>query len=1167
MRNDVKKIDSKIKLSIIVPVYNNGAFLKDTLESIRRQSFRDYEVIVINDGSMDNSGVIIDSFVQADPRFHKLEQQNQGVSAARNAGLKAARGEFIAFVDGDDLLPKEALQAMYNVQRNHLHCDLIIGGIERVDGFTKTVNKRTKKLAEKRTIAKDDLDLVHGLSLCNKWFRKEMIDANQLSLEPFRHLEDGVFLYHFLQFADYIRACPETVYTYCKRIPAVGSSATQTVKKGMLEDAIKAYQRIQALTTEYSQAFQQELAYRILNATLIGDYYRRIWLLDDSSTALLMEQIGILWNSITVNQQRKLMKMGADLWPEQGFRDKEAIAVRPLISIFITEDVGQKGISALFKSIYGQATSNFEVIAPGAISEKIPAIYRGMPNLRFVEGSGSQAEFLNKALAEGRGEWIQIVDHACVYEHDMIRMAYRELQKGQSDCISIKMAGLEGQNPVSLKLMEIPFNQERAADSYGAEDKLDSFFVNKMIGKGFLEQSGFQFGGSLAEDGERLFEQAAYRRIDSTRLFFLGTEEELLNHGNGLPRELENKCRQMLVGKKPSFISRARRRISRMLGKTKNQSQKTSAAPGILDYYFNEPIQKQSILLEGLGKQAKGSMLYLIKELSKPEYQSFQVYLSVTKENKGEVRAFLTSKGYDRVNLVVAGSGTYRKVLSKAEYLVNEVYFPNYWIKKDGQTYINIWHGTPLKKLGAGKAGGTIHNDGTAQKNFISADYLLFANHFTKKHLLEDCYVDDLVKGKALMLGYPRTGAMLDENKRREVRKELAPYDEKIMAFMPTYRGEEQQQEQMREIKELLDSLDKQLSEKQLVYVNLHHKMEGGIEYGRYRHIRRFPSVLDTYEVLCAADCLCTDYSSLMFDFAVTGRKIILYCPDLEEYQAARGIYLDMKELPFPKTKNCSELMEEFHTDKNYDDSKFLQTFCSYDDAANAERFCRSMFLNDFRDVQIEELDTRKKDLILLYSDGWSPGLATECMYEMAESGSLKDHVYLSYKDSQVNANLDSAYPLLCYFRSVGTKGKQLFTGEQKQIYRRYRNGTIEFAAAMQELQPAYVAEQKRIYDRAGFSTMILYDTIDADKILAICNFTCCRKYLFLQEALVCLLEEQNQYIKDAVAYFCENGDGICTLSESLAHRGGAYVTKPITVLPGVGDLEQFLSECLKHDW
>ena len=172
------------------------------------------------------------------------------------------------------------------------------------------------------------------------------------------------------------------------------------------------------------------------------------------------------------------------------------------------------------------------------------------------------------------------------------------------------------------------------------------------------------------------------------------------------------------------------------------------------------------------------------------------------------------------------------------------------------------------------------------------------------------------------------------------------------MAFMPTYRGEEQQQEQMREIKELLDSLDKQLSEKQLVYVNLHHKMEGGIEYGRYRHIRRFPSVLDTYEVLCAADCLCTDYSSLMFDFAVTGRKIILYCPDLEEYQAARGIYLDMKELPFPKTKNCSELMEEFHTDKNYDDSKFLQTFCSYDDAANAERFCRSMFLNDFRDVQ-----------------------------------------------------------------------------------------------------------------------------------------------------------------------------------------------------------------------
>ena len=97
-------------------------------------------------------------------------------------------------------------------------------------------------------------------------------------------------------------------------------------------------------------------------------------------------------------------------------------------------------------------------------------------------------------------------------------------------------------------------------------------------------------------------------------------------------------------------------------------------------------------------------------------------------------------------------------------------------MKKDGQTYINIWHGTPLKKLGLAKNANGKHKDGNTQKNFIDADYLLYPNEYTKVHMLESYKVATLMQGKALNLGYPRTGGM------------LAAQKQICMSFVPSLR-------------------------------------------------------------------------------------------------------------------------------------------------------------------------------------------------------------------------------------------------------------------------------------------------------------------------------------------------------------------------------------------
>lgn len=94
----------KPKISIIVPIYNAGKYLRPALESVRAQTYQDWECVCVNDGSTDGSEKVVKEFAAADPRFILISQENSGVSAARNAGMDAARGEYIAFLDQDDLV-------------------------------------------------------------------------------------------------------------------------------------------------------------------------------------------------------------------------------------------------------------------------------------------------------------------------------------------------------------------------------------------------------------------------------------------------------------------------------------------------------------------------------------------------------------------------------------------------------------------------------------------------------------------------------------------------------------------------------------------------------------------------------------------------------------------------------------------------------------------------------------------------------------------------------------------------------------------------------------------------------------------------------------------------------------------------------------------------------
>ncbi len=180
-------------LSVIVPVYNAQAHLEECLSSLLRQDLapEDYEILCVNDGSKDGSGAILTQFAEAYPNVRVLTQENQGVVSARNAGLKAACGEFIWFVDADDLVRPNCLGFLRDLARN-APCDRVIfGGYQFTDFLTP--REQALEAEGKLPVNVPWQDAVVWRNLLRRSFLEEK--SLYFRYPELTHGEDGLFLY------------------------------------------------------------------------------------------------------------------------------------------------------------------------------------------------------------------------------------------------------------------------------------------------------------------------------------------------------------------------------------------------------------------------------------------------------------------------------------------------------------------------------------------------------------------------------------------------------------------------------------------------------------------------------------------------------------------------------------------------------------------------------------------------------------------------------------------------------------------------------------------------------------------------------------------------------------------------------------------------------------
>src|SRR5919198_645962 len=119
------------KLSVVVPIYNVEDYLDECLRSLAAQTFGDFEAVLVDDGSTDDSAAIAQRFADADPRFRVVRQANGGLGSARNTGTAEARGDYLAFLDSDDVLPREAYARLIGALERS-GSDFASGNMERL---------------------------------------------------------------------------------------------------------------------------------------------------------------------------------------------------------------------------------------------------------------------------------------------------------------------------------------------------------------------------------------------------------------------------------------------------------------------------------------------------------------------------------------------------------------------------------------------------------------------------------------------------------------------------------------------------------------------------------------------------------------------------------------------------------------------------------------------------------------------------------------------------------------------------------------------------------------------------------------------------------------------------------------------------------------------------
>lgn len=538
------------QISVIVPVYNGEEGLSRMLDSLRQQTFRDYEVWIINDGSTDRTQPIAEAFAKSDARFHVIRQENQGVSAARNCGMENACGSYIIFFDGDDWIPPQALEALYQSIRME-SADMAVGMLETVSDGKAVLNQASRDLAVQKRIDPADPAFIKTWSQCNKLYRRAFLQEHEIQFLPVKVAEDGQFLYQVLTERPKICGCDALVYRYFRKPFWEGlHTASKKVERVYLTDRLEVYddmlRRIKPLlaekTPEEADAYRDRLVTRFIRGGLIQAFYRRIWRCEENLEPDLAQAVLKFWPMITEECRKQICWEEWDVAIAKITKGelvdaREHYCTEPEIS-FLFSLQNPREISLCMESLLNQELTSFEVFLEETLYQQATGSWKKLPNVHTVSKEVYEKERVSQVA---KGRYVCWIDtpvifpvHALKHMLDAIEDSIQcVFVSAYIQPVSIKKDSMQIEyQDKTLTAMEAVFGPlKRQKLVFQKSDWLDNRMANKLFRRYIAGE--FPMKGMPFEDLIRFYRHRRIQKIRNARIMTDLTDQDLLDRAGG----------------------------------------------------------------------------------------------------------------------------------------------------------------------------------------------------------------------------------------------------------------------------------------------------------------------------------------------------------------------------------------------------------------------------------------------------------------------------------------------------------------------------------------------------------------------------------------------------------------------------------------------------------
>ena len=425
---------------------------------------------------------------------------------------------------------------------------------------------------------------------------------------------------------------------------------------------------------------------------------------------------------------------------------------------------------------------------------------------------------------------------------------------------------------------------------------------------------------------------------------------------------------------------------------------------------------------------------------------------------------------HPRVRWVKRRTAEYGLALASCGKIITNTTLEPYFFRRIGQTYANTWHGVPLKRMFRHE-GAAITRHANSQRNFLQASHVLMPNRYTAEALMGSADVAQAVEARVTCVGAPRVDLTLAPDA-DALRAQLGIGAEvQVLMVAPTWRGTIGAADDMPQIDALLDRLNTLDPDRYAVFVQMHDFVATP-----NTRARAVPDGVTTNQFLSVVDTLITDYSSIMFDFFATGRQVILFAYDLEDYAATRGLIADLTTLPAQVCRDADSVIHAVHSQRRSDaDPRYAaarELYFGLDDGQATARAITAIWTDPDPDP------TPQRPRIVVFAGAWkNNGITSSATNLLGALAGYDVDVYLVTNGYEIDrtpdyaANIRRVHPSIHILHRTG---EMAHTPEERaDLDAFYKDNTLRSPQQEATLDTLFAREARRMFGDMTFDVAI----------------------------------------------------------------------------------------------